>query len=366
LNRFGITSIHDIARLDDISEKQNFPTYTESSYSDVQIFRDLRKVNQLTVRVYAFMPLQTWRELKDFGISPSSGDDMIRYGILKDFTDGTLMFEPYASDPNFSGDWTFRFPGEEVMARNIREADRAGFDIGLHIIGDKALHYALDWYEAAMKSNGPRDRRLRLLHVWFARGDDLKRAGQLGLIADVTPIHLLDDPTQIEKVAGPERAKTAFAWRTMVDDGIRLDIVSDLPGSFNDLQVSPFNPLDNIYYAITRNYRSGKPWHPEQCMTLQEAIVAYTANPAFASREEKLKGTITPGKLADLVVLSKDILTIPLDELRSTEVLYTILGGKFVYEKSSANETSRSADVKPPLVPQLPRPDSASASAIQE
>ena len=336
LNRVGITSIHDIARVDAVTQKHSFTTYVERSYSDVNIFRDLRAANDLRVRVYAYMPLQEWRDLKDVGVTPGSGDEMIRYGVLKDFTDGTYMFQPYASDPTNSGGWTFRFPGEEVMARNIREADAAGFDIGIHVLGDKALHSLLDWYEAAVAANGPRDRRLRLIHAQFATEDDLKRAGRLHLIADITPSHLLNDSESIDRLVGPERAKTAFAWRTMINDGVRLDIVSDLPGAFNKQDISPFNPLENIYGAVTRKNRSGAPaggWHPEQALTVEEAIAAYTANPAFASHEENIKGTITEGKLADLVVLSKDILSVPREDILKTDVIMTIFDGKVVFEK---------------------------------
>ncbi|MGI8741559.1 MAG: amidohydrolase [Bryobacteraceae bacterium] len=336
LNRYGITSIHDIARLDAISQARVFPSNIERSYSDVNIFRSLKAGGDLSVRVYAFMPLAVWPDLAKNGIRPGSGDEMIRYGILKDFADASLMFEPFANNPKFSGSRTFRFVDEETEQREIVAADKAGFDIGIHVIGDKALHILLNWYEAAMAKNGPRDRRFRLIHVEYAREEDLKRAGRMHLIADVTPYHLMSEPDSIERTIGPERAKMAFAWRTMIDSGVKLDIVSDLPGLFNKQDVGPFNPLQNIYYAITRKNLSGYPpngWHPEQCMTMQEAIQAYTLNPAFASHEENLKGSITEGKLADLVVLSKDILSVKPAELMSTEVVYTILGGKIVWQR---------------------------------
>ncbi len=336
LNRFGITSIQDIARLDAVSQEQIPNIFTERSYSDVNLFRDLKERGKLHVRVYAFMPLQTWRALDKFGIRPNSGDDRLRYGVLKDFTDGSLMFEPYSNNPNNSGNWTFRFPGEEVMAKNIADADRAGFDIGLHVTGDKAFHSVLDWYQAAARQNGPRDRRDRVIHAWYAREADLERAGKMHLIADVTPDQLLNDIGDIEGVGGPERAKTAFAWRTMIRDGMKVDIVSDLPGLFNKQQVATISPLENIYMATTRRRPDGTPpggWHPEQCLTLEEAIAAYTINPAFASHEERVKGTITEGKLADLVVLSKDILQGPPEILLSTKVDYTVLGGEIVFER---------------------------------
>jgi predicted amidohydrolase YtcJ len=326
LNRLGITSIHDIARLDEISQQHTFPTAVERSYSDAGIFVDLLKRGELSLRVYALLPLQTWSDLAAHGIRPGTGGDFLHFGALKDFTDGSFMLAPYANNPANSGGWTFRFPGEDVMARNIAAADRAGFDIGIHVTGDRALHELLDWYEAAIRQNGPRDRRFRLIHAWFATAADLERAGKMHLIADITPDQLLNDPDDAAKIAGPERARTAFAWRTMIRNGVKLDIVSDLPGLFNKQQVATVNPLENIYLAITRA------WHPEQRLSLEEALEACTANPAYASHEENRKGSVSVGKLADLVVLSRDIFTGTPQDLLRTSVDYTILGGRVVYQ----------------------------------
>jgi len=332
LNSVGLTSIHDIARLDEISQRQTFPTFVERSYTDIGIYRDLKSRGELTVRVHALTALETWAELASIGVTPRSGDRLLNFGTLKDFVDGSLMFAPLDGK---TGNFTFRFKGVEAMLRNITAADHAGFDVGIHVIGDRALHLLLDWYEQAMAANGPRDRRFRLIHVWYATPEDLARAGRLGLTADVTPHQLLEqDLAALAQKLGPERAKTAFAWRTMIERGMRLNIVSDLPGLFNKTSLSPYNPLENMYAAITRRHpaRPGDPaWHPEQGLTIQEAIKAYTTNPAYASREENLKGTITAGKLADLVVLSQDILRLPPESLLQTHVDYTILGGRIVH-----------------------------------
>ncbi len=332
LNAVGLTSIHDIARFDEISQRQTFPTFVERSYTDIGIYRDLKARGELTVRVHALTPLETWSELAGIGVTPHSGDALLSFGTLKEFIDGTLMFAPLEGK---TGTFTFRFKGEEAMQRNITAADRAGFDLGVHVIGDRGLHFLLDWYEQAIATNGPRERRFRMIHAWYATPEDLARAGRLRLIADVTPHQLLDqDLAALERNLGPERAKTAFAWRTMIERGVRVSLVSDLPGLFNKTAVSPFDPLENMYAAVTRRHpaRPGDPaWHPEQALTLPEAIKAYTANPAYASREENLKGTITAGKLADLVVLSQDILRLPPEELLKTHVDYTILGGRIVY-----------------------------------
>ena len=325
-HRYGITSIHDIARLDAVSEEQTYSTYAERSYSDVGIFQDLERRGELSLRVYALLPLQSWANLAAQGIRPGAGDDWIRYGALKDFEDGTLMLAPWSNRPDYSGNWTFRFPGEQQMKRNIVEADRAGYDIGVHVIGDRALDLLLDWYETAARQNGPRDRRFRAIHAWFATPEDIERAGRLHVIADVTPSQLSHDPQAIERIAGPVRAKTAFAWKDMLGAGVKLDLVSDMPGLYNKQDVSPFDPLVNMHDAVTRT------WHPEQAITVEEALAAYTLNPAFASREEKRKGVIETGKFADLVVLSEDILNDSPESLLSAKVLYTIAGGKIVYQ----------------------------------
>ncbi len=332
LNAAGLTSIHDIARFDEISQRQTFPTFVERSYTDIGIYRDLKARGELTVRVHALTPLETWSELAGIGVTPHSGDELLSFGTLKEFVDGSLMFDPLEGK---TGSFTFRFKGLEAMQRNITAADRAGFDLGVHVTGDRGLHLLLDWYEAAIATNGPRERRFRMIHAWYATPEDLARAGRLGLTADVTPNQLLEqDLLTLEKKLGPERTKTAFAWRTMIERGVRINIVSDLPGSFNKTAISPFEPLENMYSAITRRnpHRPGDAaWHLEQGLTLPEAIKAYTANPAYSSREENLKGTITPGKLADLVVLSQDILKLPVESLLQTKVDYTILGGRIVH-----------------------------------
>lgn len=337
LNRLGITSISDIARIEDVSQDQLYRTYVERSHTDVRIFEELRRQGALSIRVNAMLPLPAWAALAGHGIRPGSGDDFLRYGTLKDFVDGpALMFAPMTDAAGgYAGSFTFRFIDEATMQRNIVQADAAGFDLGLHVLGDRGLHHLLDWYEAAQRANGPRDRRFRLIHAWHATPEDLARAGRLHMISDITPRQLLgSDPAALERSLGPVRAKTAFAWRTMIEQGVRLSIGSDLPGLFNRTESACFAPLENLFSVVTRKYpmsATGAAWHPEQCLTIQEAIQAYTLNPAYASHEENLKGTITEGKLADLVVLSQDILSLPPDELLKTRVDCTIVGGRVVY-----------------------------------
>ena len=336
MNVYGLTSIHDIAKLNDISQLQAYSTDIERSYSDVDIFRNLEKKGELTIRVYAYQPLKSWTQLGQFGIKPDSGDDFVRFGILKDFADAGLMQEPYTNRLDYSGAVTYRFTSDADERKMIDGADKAGWDIGIHTVGDKALANVLDWYTEAARVNGPRaGRRDRVIHMWYAKPDEIKKAGAMHLIADVTPSQLLDDPEGIEKEIGPERSKWAFAWRSMIDAGMRVNLVSDMPGLFSRMEVSGYNPLENMYGAVTRQDIKGKPaggWHPEQSMTLKEAVEAYTINPAYSSHEEGIKGSITRGKLADIVVLSQDIFANPPDALLKTKVTMTMLGGKVVYE----------------------------------
>lgn len=337
LNRNGITGIHDIARVDTLSQNRDFHTFVERSHSDVSIFTDLRDRGELSVRVHPLLTLANWEGLAGQGIRQGAGDDLIRYGGLKAFIDGTLMFEPYANRPNYAGNFTFRVLNEEEMRADIVGADRAGLDVAMHVTGDKAHALLLDWYRAAMRANGPRDRRFRLIHAWYPSLEQISQAGEMGLFADITPHHMIREIDTVEKLLGPQRVKTAHAWRTMIDKGVRINIVSDWPGNFDRSHVSPLNPLENIYYAVTRQDLGRDPkkgWHPGEAMTIEEAIRAYTINPASASREEAIKGSIAEGKLADLVVLSKDILQLPPQDLLTTEVIATIFDGKMIYTKS--------------------------------
>lgn len=348
LNRLGITSIADIARLDELSQQQLYPTYVERSYSNLAIFQRLKARQQLSLRVYAFLPLDYWDQLSKYGIRPHGGDAMLRYGALKAFGDAGIMYQPLHIDLGLQNDWAWRMMGEDLLKRRIADACTGGFDVGVHIIGDKALHSLVDWFEAAKADPGcakqaPRD---RLIHAWYATDGDLRRAGRLHLIADVTPDHLMQNVSRLEAALGPERARTAFAWRTMIDNGVRVDLVSDLPGTYNRAILATVNPLQNMYMAVTRKpieARTEAAFHPEQAMTIEEAIQAYTINPAFASHEEAIKGSISPGKLADLVVLSNDIVSASPERLLTTEVIYTFLGGRIVYQASSA-DTAKRAD----------------------
>jgi predicted amidohydrolase YtcJ len=332
----GITSIHDVARLDAASQSRIFHTHVERSSTDLGIFRELQRRGELTARVYAFLTLPLWREVLDAGIRPRTDEGLIRFGGLKGFIDGFLMEQPYLDDPDYAGAFTFRFTTEEDIARAIADADRHGFDAVVHTVGDKAHRLLLDWYEAAIRANPPRDRRFRVVHAWYPAAAEIARAGRLKLIADITPQHMVRGLRTADRSLGPERAKTAHAWRQLKDAGVRLNIVSDWPGSYNEQEPTPLAPLENIFMAVTRQSLDGRPpggWHPAERLTLEEALEGYTLNPAYSSYEEDRKGTLTEGKLADVVVLSRDILRGAPEDLRKAQVDYTILGGRIVHAR---------------------------------
>jgi predicted amidohydrolase YtcJ len=333
LRRVGITSIHDVARLDEATQRHIFHTDVERSSTDVEIFRELQRRGELSVRVYAFLSLPAWRDAVAAGIRPRADEGLIRFGAMKAFIDGFLMDSPYEGSRH-SGDFTFRFVDEATIAADIAGADAAGFDPVVHTVGDKAHRLLLDWYEAAIDANPARDRRFRVIHAWYPSAREIGRIGKLGLLVDITPQHLVNDLSAVDRKLGPERAKTAHAWRSLSDAGARLDIVSDWPGSYNEQRATPLDPLENIALAMTRQSPDGSPaggWHPDQRLTVKEAIAAYTLTPAHASYEEDRKGSIAVGKLADLVVLSKDILGASAADIRTTHVDLTILGGRTIY-----------------------------------
>lgn len=334
LNSYGITGIHDIARIDAVSQATVFRTDVERSHSDLRVFTALRDEGALSVRVYAILTLRDFRGLAGVGITPGSGDELIRFGALKAFIDGFLTFAPWRNHPDYSGDFTYRVVDEATMQRDVIDADKAGFDVGMHAFGDKANWLLLNWYEAAIKANGPRDRRFRLIHAWWPRLAEIDRAARIGAVADITPMHEINGWQQAEAVLPAEGAQTAFAWHTMIAHGMRLNIGSDWPGDYDKTEVSPNAPLENIYYAVTR-HRIGEPasraWRPEQAMTVDEALKAYTINPAWSSHEERIKGSLAPGKLADIAVLSQDITQGPPERLLATHVTWTLLGGRTVF-----------------------------------
>src|SRR5579864_4357367 len=314
---FGVTSVHDI-----------------SSTEDVRAYQTLAARGELTLRIYCITPLPQWEGPATAGIRAGFGNDWIHLGVLKGFADGSLgsttaLFEkPYNDAPETSGLPNEMMLPEGNMLKMALGADKAGLQLAVHAIGDKANRIMLDIYTEVAKQNGPRsDRRWRIEHAQHLRPEDFERFAQLGVIASVQPYHAIDDGRWAEKRIGHERAKTTYAFRTFLDHGVRLAFGSDWT-------VAPLNPMLGLYAAVTRATLDGKNpngWFPEQKLTLKEAIEAYTMGSAFAEFREKEKGSLTHGKLADVVVLDTDLFSIAPEKIRDTAVRYTIAGGKVVY-----------------------------------
>jgi hypothetical protein len=327
--RFGVTNVSDM-----------------SDDTQLDIYRELQRKGELTVRIHFRPGLDRWKELVGSGVRVGSGDEWIRLGALKGHIDGIMgtssarFFQPYSHDPNNRGRWRplmVNEKGEFVEGKFLGYmlgADRAGLQLTVHAIGDEANHLLLNYLEELNKQNGKRDRRFRLVHAQVIATQDFKRLGQLGIVAEVQPFHLSDDMRWMEERIGPERSKGAYAFRSIQSSGAVLSFGTDWPGT--SASEYPINPMLGLYAAVTRQTTSGKPesgWFPNERISIEYAIRAYTYNPAYANFEEKIKGSIEVGKLADLTVLSKNLLKVAPREFLKTEVVYTIVNGKVVYQK---------------------------------
>ena len=302
--------------------------------SDVAIYSELQERGLLKTRVYAVWPMPKAEALLTTGLRAGFGSPMVRVGALKSFSDGSLgsgtawFFEPYADQPGNVG-----LPGGEMfpdgaLAERVRTADRAGLQVLIHAIGDRANHEVLSIFEAAIRANGPRDRRFRIEHAQHLRPGDIARFAESGIVASVQPYHAADDGRWAGKRIGPERCRMTYAFRSLLNAGVRLAFGSDWT-------VAPLNPLTGIETAVTRQTLDGahpQGWNPEQKLSVQEAVEGYTIGSAFAEFQEHEKGSLTPGKLADLVVLERDIFRIPPEEIGATHVALTMVGGSIVFE----------------------------------
>ena len=305
------------------------------SYADVAAYAELLERGELTLRVYA-APMETqWEDQARIGLRRAFGSPWLRLGALKGYADGSLgsttayFFEPYRDDPTTSGLLSDEMQPVEAMRERLVKADAAGLQLCIHAIGDRAISIVLDLFEDVLKVNGPRDRRWRIEHAQHLAPGDFPRFARLGVIASVQPYHAIDDGRWAESRIGPQRAKTTYAFRTLLDAGVRLALGTDW-------YVAPLDPMQTLHAAVTRATLDGRHpggWMPEQKITLNEAIGAYTAGAAYAEFQEQDKGTLTPGKLADLVLLSEDVFAIRPERIRDVKVVTTIAGGRVVFER---------------------------------
>lgn len=307
--------------------------HTSSNLNEMEIYKKLDQEGKLTLRVYAWLPIEGMDSYINKGIRQGQGDDMVKVGFLKAFIDGTLgsgtalMFAPFADEPDKKG--LPQYP-EEKFYELVDKAYLNGFQIGVHAIGDKAVNWVLNAVERAEKKHGMKDLRNRIEHGQVIVPSDVPRFKGLGVIASMQPTHCTTDMRFCERRIGLERSKNAYIWKSLQDAGAVLAFGTDW-------DVEPLDPMRGLYSAVTRkNIEFDFPeggWFPEQRISMAEAIKHYTLDAAYASFEETRKGSLGVGKLADLVVLSKDLFTIAPKEILTTEVLCTILGGKVVYKK---------------------------------
>ena len=317
----GVTSIQPMAASRDFSP-------------DLQAYEELERNGELTVRVYSGRVLtDDPAALAQYAAERARLDSnpLIKFGTLKGFVDGTIgsqtaaLFEPFSDDSTKTG--LLMMPEEELETK-VLAADRAGFQVSLHAIGTRGNNLALGVFEKARQVNGVRDSRHRVEHVSLLIPRDIPRFAELGVIASVQPTFCVDQQFT-EQRFGLERCRWAFAWRSILDSGGKIAFGTDCP-------VEILDPMAGLYVAVTRRERRGdgsRSWFPEEKLTMEEAVRLYTMGSAYASFEEHTKGSISPGKLADMVVLSRDLFSIPEDEIMNTRVLYTIFDGKVIYRK---------------------------------
>jgi predicted amidohydrolase YtcJ len=320
--RYGVTSVQDMDGSDSATRR-----------TLLRVLQRLASTGKLTLRVKLHFPLGAWRTLADVGVLIGFGDVWVQIGSLKDFIDGSLgsstakMYEPYENEPGSTG--IFLRPLSRLRD-DIEAADKAGLGVAVHAIGDRGNAELLDIFAQVSKKNGPRDRRFRIEHAQHLRPQDYRRFAELDVIASVQPYHAIDDGRWAEGRIGKKRCASSYALRSLLDAGAKVAFGSDWA-------VAPLNPLLGIDAAVNRRTLDGKHpggWFPEQKIRVEEAVEAYTLTSAYAASQEKDRGSLEPGKLADLVVLSRDILDpAERDHIAQTDVVLTVVGGRVVYAK---------------------------------
>ncbi len=311
----GVTSVQDM-----------------SAGNDVGVYQELMRLGKLHTRIYAVSTLSDWQRWQRAGVRFAFGDAMLRVGGLKGFADGSLgsttawFFEPYLDAPNTSGLASDEIPN---MYERVSAADKAGLQILIHAIGERANDEILDIFERVTRENGERDRRFRIEHAQHLRREDIPRFGKLNVIASMQPIHAIDDGRWAWKRIDEKRIKGTYAFRSLLDSGASLAFGTDW-------SVAPLNPMYGVYAAVTRrttDRKNPKGWVPEQKISVEETVRAYTVGSAYAEFQENLKGKIAVGMLADFVLLSDDIFTIDPVQIEKTQVLTTVIDGKVIFEK---------------------------------
>lgn len=327
IRKNGITSAADMDGSDSATRRQLFRLYQRMS-----------RAGQLTCRVELRWPIAEWEQLARMAVEADFGNDHLRVGGVKGFMDGSLgsstakMFEPYVNEPGSTG--VYVTPRERMRAL-VDQADRAGLSVCVHAIGDEANATLLDIFADVGKANGTRDRRFRIEHAQHLRAADIARFAEVGVVASMQPYHVADDGRWAEGRIGSERCATSYAFRALLDRGAKLAFGSDW-------SVAPLSPMLGIDAAVNRRTIDGKHaggWFPAQRISVAEAIAAYTLTSAYASHQDRDRGSVSLNKYADFAVLSRDILNPgERDAIANTDVVMTITGGKVVHDARPAGE----------------------------
>jgi predicted amidohydrolase YtcJ len=320
-----------IAAMDYLAARGVTAVHHLGTWGQLEMFRIVERRGQMKTRVYACTPLPEWERLaKEVG-SRGRGNDWLRIGGLKGYVDGSLgshtaaFLEPFSDAPTDRG---LLVNTEEDLEKWTTGADRAGLQVVVHAIGDRAIRTQLDIYDRVAKLNGSRDRRFRIEHAQHIHPDDIPRFAKLSVIASMQPYHAIDDGRWAERSIGAKRCETTYAFRSLIDSGARLAFGSDW-------YVAPPTPVEGIYAAVARRTIDGKNpdgWVPQQKITVEESLRAYTIDAAYAGFSEEKTGSLQPGKLADIVVLGRDPFKTPPSELDKVPIQATIVGGKIVFE----------------------------------
>ncbi|GGA88765.1 amidohydrolase [Ornithinibacillus halotolerans] len=316
--RFGVTSVHDLLRL------------PEMSTEEAAIYRDFEKRNKLTTRVHFVAPLngdvEEAKHLRD-----NYQSNMVQFSGFKQFIDGVItsytayLLQPYSNKPETSGGTVY---SEEDIKKWTIEADKENFRVRFHCVGDKAVKLALDSFEEAQKQNGVRDSRHAIEHIEMIREEDIARFTELGVLASIQPEHINGSSYEVfEELIGEDRMKLYMLQKTLQDVGAQLVYGSDYP-------VVDLNPLPGIYRAVTRLDDNKVEWNNGENISLSEALKAYTYGPAYGSFREHELGTLEVGKLADIIVLDRDLFSVPSEEIKDANVVFTMVDGKVVYHSN--------------------------------
>jgi predicted amidohydrolase YtcJ len=312
--KYGVTSMQD-----------------NSSWQDFLAYGELKKGGKLTARITEWLPFDLPMErLQQMRSEGGTTDPWLKTGALKGFMDGALgtgtaaLLAPYTDDSKTSG--ILESHPDDLNKMSI-ERDKAGFQIAFHAIGDRGNRVALDAFAAVIAANGARDRRDRVEHAQIVAPEDFARFASLKVIASMQPSHQTTDMRWAERRLGPERIKGAYAWKTMLDHGVKLAFGTDWP-------VEIINPMRGIHACVTRQLADGTPaggWQPQEKISMDECIRAYTVGAAYAEFEEGKKGQLVPGQYADIIILTADVTKIPPTEILNVKVAATFVGGKQVY-----------------------------------